>query len=294
MKVIYLTDGRDWAYFILKGLIEQKNKKWEILKTITTPEILFPKQHIEGLNTKTEIIDPKKIIEVYKKGLLDEADIMLFYDWSWIVPSEIVKNKICICSHPSPLPKYRGGSPIQHQIINGEKESAVSLFKMAEGLDDGPIYKQKSFSLEGHLSDIIKRIGETSLEATIEMLDGLAEGILKPVAQDESKAVVFKRRKKEESELTKDKLANMTCEEMYNFIRALEDPYPNAFIKISDCIILFKKADKFASSKIQESIEPIKLITLTKIQAEEVLKNKTLLKCSDGGLLEIKEAEFIK
>ena len=60
--------------------------------------------------------------------------------------------------HPSPLPKYRGGSPIQNQIINGEKNSAVTLFKMTRNLDDGDIYKQIPFSLKGSLDDIFNRI----------------------------------------------------------------------------------------------------------------------------------------
>ena len=44
-------------------------------------------------------------------------DIILFYGWSWIIKEEIINSFPCIMLHPSPLPKYRGGSPIQNQII---------------------------------------------------------------------------------------------------------------------------------------------------------------------------------
>ena len=47
--------------------------------------------------------------------------------------------------HPSPLPKYRGGSPIQNQIINGESKSAVTLFKINNKIDQGDIIYQKEF-----------------------------------------------------------------------------------------------------------------------------------------------------
>ena len=47
--------------------------------------------------------------------------------------------------HPSPLPKFRGGSPIQNQIIRGEKISAVTIFKINKIIDGGDIYFQKNF-----------------------------------------------------------------------------------------------------------------------------------------------------
>lgn len=256
MNIAFLSDGRDWAYYIAKGLCSIE-KKWKISKIVTTPEIFFPNNNLEKLNKNTRIIDPKDLTKIYKEGFFDDIDIMLFYGWSWIVPKEIVENKVCICSHPSPLPKYRGGSPLQHQIINGEKRSAVSLFRMTMGIDDGPIYKQSEFSLEGHLNDIIKRIGETGLKTTIEMLDQLEEKKLKPMEQDGKIATVYKRRKKEESEVTEDKLKNMSAIDFFNFVRALEDPYPNAYIKIGDCIAVLKEVDleEKPNSKILQPIE---------------------------------------
>ena len=66
----------------------------------------------------------------YSKVVIDkfQPDLILFYGWSWKVETSIIKKYKCIMLHPSPLPKYRGGSPIQNQIINGEKISAVTLF----------------------------------------------------------------------------------------------------------------------------------------------------------------------
>jgi len=51
------------------------------------------------------------------------------------VPIELIDEYDCYCIHPSDLPKYRGGSPIQNQIIDGVKDSAVTLFKMDYDLD---------------------------------------------------------------------------------------------------------------------------------------------------------------
>ena len=84
-------------------------------------------------------------------------DLILFYGWSWIVEEKLIKNFNCVMLHPSPLPKYRGGSPIQNQIINGEKVSAVTLFLMDKGMDTGPILKQEELDLRGNLSEIFDR-----------------------------------------------------------------------------------------------------------------------------------------
>ena len=56
-----------------------------------------------------------------------KPDLVLFYGWSWIVSSDLLKEYTCLMLHPSPLPRYRGGSPIQNQIIADETESIPSL-----------------------------------------------------------------------------------------------------------------------------------------------------------------------
>ena len=73
--------------------------------------------------------------------------------------------------HPSPLPKYRGGSPIQNQIINGEKKSAVTIFKINNILDGGDIYYQKKISLEGSLNEIFDRIIKLGTEGTLRIIN---------------------------------------------------------------------------------------------------------------------------
>lgn len=158
--------------------------------------------------------------------------LILFIGWSWIIDKGTVSKFLCICLHPSPLPKYRGGSPLQHQIINGEKESAATLFRMNDKVDKGPILWQEKFSLNGDLSEIFERMyekGKKGAEAVInkflnnESLDGMK--------QDESKATYFKRRTPEMSEIKTEDFEKHTAEEIYNKIRALQDPYPNAFIR---------------------------------------------------------------
>jgi methionyl-tRNA formyltransferase len=159
-----------------------------------------------------------------------DAQLLLFIGWSWMVKSDVLDKYRCLCIHPSPLPKYRGGSPIQHQILNGETKSAVSLFEMTEGIDDGPIVAQEPFSLEGDLNLIFKNIEYASVRLIAEHI--LNTTTLKtPKQQDESQATTFKRRKPIESKLEWKDFVEWDLERLYNFIRCLTDPYPNAYIE---------------------------------------------------------------
>ena len=157
-------------------------------------------------------------------------DFVLFYGWSWIIPESIINEFKCIMLHPSPLPKYRGGSPIQNQLINGEQKSAVTIFLMDEGIDTGPIIKQKSIMLEGSLDHIFNRITKIGTELTLDFLKNGYD----LEDQDHSKATYFKRRKEEDSEITIDELNTKDADYLYNKIRMLQDPYPNPYIRTAD------------------------------------------------------------
>ena len=164
------------------------------------------------------------------KLLAFNPDLILWYGWSWIVEDVFVNDFTSIMLHPSPLPKYRGGSPIQNQIINGETLGAVSLFRMNEELDKGDIYQQLPLFLNGSLDDIFQRISDLGYAATCNIING--NYVL--TKQDDSKSTYFKRRSPKDSEITIDELKNKTAKYLYNKVRMLADPYPNAYIKTID------------------------------------------------------------
>ncbi len=171
------------------------------------------------------------------KAAYDEAtlidfkpDLILFYGWSWLVGNELLSRFTCLMLHPSPLPRYRGGSPIQNQIIDGQLDSAVTLFVMTAEMDAGDIVGQSPLSLAGSLDEIFQRITEIGLGLTRKLLK---EGLVR-VRQDASQASYCKRRKPADSELTAEELRTASGEYLYNKIRMLADPYPNAYIRTSD------------------------------------------------------------
>jgi len=158
-------------------------------------------------------------------------DLALFVGWSWIVPAARVQRHFCVCLHPSPLPRYRGGSPLQHQILRGEKESAVTLFRMNERVDTGPILWKRPFSLEGDLDVIFDRIVDTGSAGLDELIRAMLAGETIPQEpQNEAQATHFRRRTPDQSEIRLADFKECTAPELYDKIRALQDPYPNAFV----------------------------------------------------------------
>ena len=180
-------------------------------------------------NHRIKILKKKKKIN-YKLIKKFNPDFILFYGWSWIVDEKIYKNYTSLMLHPSDLPNFRGGSPIQNQIINGVKKSAVTIFKINNIIDGGPIFKKKKLFLTGGINKIFNQIEKIGTNLTIEII----RGKYKLRNQNLNNSIVFKRRSPKDSEITLKEIKDKTGEYLLNKIQMLEDPYPNAFIKTKD------------------------------------------------------------
>jgi methionyl-tRNA formyltransferase len=184
----------------------------------------FPNHQFIRINSKTEY-ENINIPSI-------NPDLILWYGWSWIIPELLLTKYYSVMLHPSPLPKYRGGSPIQNQIINGEKESAVTLFKMDGGIDTGDIIYQQSFDLDHDLNNIFNYITKIGTSLSSKMIKNFKT--LKLTPQNNNESTYYKRRTPDQSEITFQEILDSPSKDLYNKIRALQDPYPNAFIKCKD------------------------------------------------------------
>ncbi len=180
----------------------------------------------------TLLTNPKKLTLKFVTNL--NPSYIFFPDWSWIVSDQIVKKFTCVCIHESNLPKFRGGSPIQNQIIRNINKTKSTAFVMNNKLDAGDILLQKELSLKGNINEITDRIAQNNYELITNIIQGKFIRIKKS-----GKPTVFKRRQPYESEL---KSLNHPNQYIFNFIRMLEDPYPNAFMRIDGHKIIFKSA----------------------------------------------------
>ena len=179
------------------------------------------------------IKSPKKLTNSFVKKL--NPEFIFFPDWSWIIPKKITDNYKCVCLHESNLPKFRGGSPLQNQIIRGITKTKTTAFFMSNGIDEGDIILQKNLSLKGKIGDIFLRMIENDFKIITKIISGKYT-----VKKQKGIPTLFKRRKPKESELQN---LNFSKKYLYDFIRMLEDPYPNAFIKLGKRKIIFKSAN---------------------------------------------------
>jgi len=160
---------------------------------------------------------------------------VFFPDWSWKIPQSIYGKYKCVMFHEAPLPLFRGGSPIQNQIIQGIKNTKLTAFLVDGGLDTGDILAQRDLSLEGHLHEIMA-LGTLLVDSMIDEI--LSGNYVRTPQRGESSE--YKRRTPKESELDLTK----PLDYIYDFIRMLEEPYPNAFCYIGGKKLTFKWAEK--------------------------------------------------
>jgi methionyl-tRNA formyltransferase len=193
---------------------------------------------------KNQSIVARDDSDLTKAILTNAKDIeaIIFIGWSSLIPDEIINTYLCVCYHPSDLPKYRGGSPLQHQIIDGLILTKGTLFKMDSGIDSGPIFNKESLSLMGDIDTIFEQMTINAMnliDSFIERLRSDSELVFRP--QSEEGSSMLKRRTPSMSEITIEDLQSRSGEYLSNKIRCLGDPYPNAFIRTSDGKILMIK-----------------------------------------------------
>ena len=180
-----------------------------------------------GVEIIASFSDPDEFSNFMKKD--NGIEVIVVAGWSWKISEHIIDKYICIGLHPSDLPSYRGGSPLQHQIMAGLENTQLSLFKLTKNFDDGPVLAKSPMSLLGNMDEIFEElviVGSNLLNTTFAKWPNW-----KFEKQNQLSEKQYKRRKPEQSRINIKEIQTMTLKDLYNFIRALGDPYPNAFIE---------------------------------------------------------------
>ena len=147
-------------------------------------------------------------------------DLIFFLHWSSKIPAAIHETYECIAFHMTDLPYGRGGSPLQHLIMSGCRQTVLSAFRVTAELDAGPVYLRRPLPLDGTAQQIYVRATELALE----MIDDIAHRRPAPVPQAGT-VTTFRRRSAADS-----RIPPLTTEEaLYDFIRMLDaEGYPRA------------------------------------------------------------------
>jgi methionyl-tRNA formyltransferase len=135
--------------------------------------------------------------------------------------------------HPTLLPEGRGRASIPWAIIKGLSETGVSMFKLDEGMDTGPILDQISIRIDADETSttLYEKVVAAHRALIRKTLASLEAGIPKMRQQDESLATEWPGRRPEDGEL---QLSRFTVEEVDRYVRALTRPYPGAFVRLAD------------------------------------------------------------
>lgn len=198
----------------------------------------------------------KKILNIFKRekiinnlndrdmtSYLKKSDFAILGGFPYILPKKIIKfTKYGIINcHAGLLPQYRGGSPLNWQIINNEKKFGISTMLINEKIDSGEIICEKKFILKKSydINDLHKIVNNEFPPLVERSIKKIIRGdFLKKQRFSKS---YFKQRSEKDSLLN---FKSKSFQEIKNFVRALQKPYPNPYIYYKNKRISFNKVKK--------------------------------------------------
>lgn len=262
MKIIFMGTP-DFAVGTLRSLAEAGH---EITLVVSQPDKPKGRGHamvptpvkVVAEELGIPVFQPVKIREA--KDVLEktEADVCVVAAFGQIIPASILHMKKygCINVHASLLPKYRGAAPIQWAVIDGEKESGVTIMQMDEGLDTGDMLAKAIVPMDeketgGSLFD---KLSEAGGRLCVETLAKLEKGEITPEKQGESPTAYASMLDKKMGNIDWNKSAVV----IERLVRGL-NPWPSAYthldgktLKIWACDVLPQSASKGESGEILE------------------------------------------
>lgn len=165
-----------------------------------------------------------------------EPDLAVVVAYGKILPAEVlaIPRLGCVNVHASLLPKYRGAAPIQWSIIGGEPTVGVTLMRLDEGMDTGPMLARREVPLPNTATsgDMLGALSELGARLLDESWDSLIAGQLPEVAQDHAAATMAPLLDKETGRLDFGKGARA----VRDLVRGC-DPWPGAFTKLGDEVL---------------------------------------------------------
>ena len=190
--------------------------------------------------------------------------------------------------HFSALPKWRGAAPVQHAIMQGDSQIGVSIFKLDEGMDTGPVYVTKLTDIDANetTTELLQRLSLIGAEMTLQVLEMIKDG-KEPTPQQLSTATLAPKISKNDGKIQ----WQATALQIYNLFRALKDN-PGVWFSFAEIRV---KIDGLRITDQNNDLEPgqvlienEKMIVGTKDKAVE------LLRITPAGRNSMAAAEFVR
>ena len=225
------------SWYCLKKICELCLENEDELKIVFNLDVQEASKHsasvrFENLQTKygfslhnVSNVSNQENLDLLKNSNLD---VLFIIGWHRIVPQEVLDTApLRIGIHSSLLPKDRGSSPINWELIRGEKNGGVTLFHLTTEVDSGGIIDQEEYeiSLEDDVKDVYFHATVSSLNLLEKNWSQIHNNDIESTLQDENLVTINERRKPDDGKID----WTMAATDCYNWIRALTFPYPGAF-----------------------------------------------------------------
>lgn len=212
-----------------------------------------------------------------------DCDIFVTASYGKILPKDLLDIKMCINVHPSLLPKYRGATPIQNALLNGDTLTGVTIMKTEVGMDDGDILLQEEVKIadDDDYNTLLLKLAEVGGEMLIKALEQIENKTVKFQKQDESQATFVKLIQKEDGLLD----FSLPAERLKNMVRAYVDS-PVAYFNLGDDRIKVYKAEAVSGF---DNLEVGEIYTTKKefyVKAQEGALKILKCQCAGGKVLD--------
>ncbi|MFD2133075.1 methionyl-tRNA formyltransferase [Pseudogracilibacillus auburnensis] len=233
MKKIIFMGTPDFAVPILQALIQST---YEIVLVVTQPDrpkgrkrvLSAPPVKEEALKHQIPVFQPEKLRTAYEEIFSYEADLIVTAAYGQLLPKELLDYPTfgSINVHASLLPKLRGGAPIHYALLQGKKETGITIMYMVEKLDAGDIITQEKIPIlqtdhVGTLHDTLSIVGAKTLLRTLPDIFARTNDRIK---QKDEEATFAANITREQEKIDWHK----SNKEVYNQIRGLH-PWPVAY-----------------------------------------------------------------
>lgn len=227
-----------------------------------------------ALDNNIEVVTPDSVntdefINLLKEKNIDYIVVVAFGQLIKEKLLEEYKNKI-INLHPSSLPKYRGSSPVQFSLLNGDKKTHASAMLIEKGMDSGDIINQKEVEIndEDDFTSLSEKLSKIGSEVILESVLNYDEFMKNRIKQDNDKATFTKKITKEMGKID----FNQSKEEIINKIRAFVE-FPKAYFSYKNENVKILKASPV-------EIENPKISFVYKANKND----KIIIGCKNGGI----------
>lgn len=280
MKIVFF--GSD--AFSIKALEACLHSGMELALVVTTP----PKKKGRGLKLdpseiftycrmkELPVVEYPKLKEphVAQELLALRPDVFVVASYGKLIPNNLLEiPKYRLNVHPSLLPKYRGSAPIHWPILNGDKETGVTIIDIAEKLDAGDIYFQEKIALDPRTdaAELTSELARFSYGILKKVLAQVQEGKLRGVPQNAAEATLAPQLSKSDGAVS---FTDMTAEAIDRKVRGLQ-PWPGAFCFIRTDRVALLKTD-LTEGKAAE--QPGALLAIEKDGSIQVATKAGILK----------------